>query len=167
MHMLLGLGIIILAAFGLGRILLWAHHQSLKAVRDDNNDLVEAIHELLPHTQCAQCGQPGCKPYAQAVAAGEDHRLCPPGGALLQNQLDELLNRPKTQNLSLVELTPKVALIRENECIGCVKCLEACPVDAIVGAAQMMHTVIADECTGCELCIAPCPVDCIDLVEAR
>ncbi len=128
--------------------------------------LVEAIDALLPQTQCGRCGHPGCRPYAEAIASGEPFNRCPPGGQLTINLLATLLERPK---LTLderhgTEQPPQVALIREEECIGCTKCIQACPVDAIVGAAQWMHSVIASECSGCELCIEPCPVDCIDLV---
>lgn len=129
---------------------------------------VEQIDALLPQTQCGRCGQPGCRPYAEAVAAGEAHNLCPPGGQVTVDALARLLDRdslplePGDEDAR----TRTVAFIREDECIGCTKCIQACPVDAIVGAARLMHTVIADECTGCDLCVAPCPVDCIDMLPA-
>ncbi|WP_163559502.1 electron transport complex subunit RsxB [Halomonas sp. NO4] len=126
-------------------------------------DLIDAIDALLPQTQCGKCGEPGCRPYAEAIAAGEPINRCPPGGQRTVERLAEVTDRP---SLPLAEPAqePLVAWIREDECIGCTKCIQACPVDAILGAAKRMHTVIADECTGCELCVAPCPVDCIDLL---
>lgn len=124
---------------------------------------VEEIDRQLPQTQCGKCGHPGCWPYAQAIAAGEAINKCPPGGESTVKALAELLDRPEVPLEQSAE-RPKLAVIREDECIGCVKCLRACPVDAIVGAAKRMHTVIKHECTGCELCIDPCPVDCIDIV---
>ena len=129
--------------------------------------LAVQIDRLLPQTQCGQCGYPGCKPYAIAIARGEaDINQCPPGGEAGVQALALLLGRPaKPLNPAHGSEKPKlVALIREPECIGCTKCIQACPVDAIIGASKLMHVVIADLCTGCELCIAPCPVDCIDMV---
>jgi electron transport complex protein RnfB len=128
---------------------------------------VERIDALLPQTQCAQCGYPGCRPYARAVAAGEaDIDQCPPGGTETMRALAELLGRDEVPLAPAhhSRAAPLIAVIRESECIGCARCLPACPVDAIVGAPQYLHTVIESECTGCELCLAPCPVDCIDLV---
>ncbi len=133
-------------------------------------ELVERIERLLPQTQCGQCDFAGCKPYALALARDEaDINQCPPGGEAGVRALAQLLGRsPKPVNpANGIEKPVLVALIREAECIGCTKCIQACPVDAIVGAAERMHTVLADLCTGCELCIPPCPVDCIDLVPPR
>ena len=126
------------------------------------SDIVEQVNELLPQTQCAQCGYPGCRPYAEAVVDGSAAiNLCPPGGNETVRRLARLLGK---EPQPLAETTvPAVAVIDETVCIGCFHCRNACPVDAIIGAPQFMHTVIADECTGCELCIAPCPVDCITL----
>jgi electron transport complex protein RnfB len=127
----------------------------------------DGIDALLPQTQCTRCGYPGCRPYAEALAAAEvPLNRCPPGGGATIRALAALLSRPE---LPLdpqcgAEVAPQVAVIDEARCIGCARCLPPCPVDAIVGASRYMHTVLAAECTGCELCIAPCPVDCIRLV---
>ncbi len=127
--------------------------------------LISAIDALLPQTQCGKCGHPGCQPYAAGIAAGEAHNKCPPGGAATILELSTLLQRPPLPLDSPYPVTPNQrAVIREAECIGCTKCIQACPTDAILGAAKLMHTVIESECSGCELCLAPCPVDCIDLV---
>jgi electron transport complex protein RnfB len=125
-------------------------------------DLVEQVNDLLPQTQCAQCGYPGCRPYAAAVVEGQAAiNLCPPGGEDTVRRLADLLGRDV---IPLAEsVTPAVAVIDEALCIGCTHCRSACPVDAIVGAHQLMHTIIESECTGCELCVAPCPVDCISM----
>lgn len=136
----------------------------------EDNPLVEKIDAILPQTQCGQCGFPGCKPYAEAIAKGEaDINQCPPGGDEGIRKLADLLGRDvKPLNAAHGEPKPKsVAIIDEQTCIGCTLCIQACPVDAIVGAAKQMHTVIAAECTGCELCVAPCPVDCIAMVEVK
>ena len=127
-----------------------------------DSDLVEQVNELLPQTQCAQCGFPGCRPYAEAVVDGSAAiNLCPPGGDETVRRLARLLGKDV---LPLAEsVVEAVAVIDEAACIGCYHCRNACPVDAIVGAPQFMHTVIAAECTGCELCVAPCPVDCIEM----
>ncbi|MDR2012328.1 MAG: RnfABCDGE type electron transport complex subunit B [Rhodanobacter sp.] len=128
--------------------------------------LAERIDALLPQTQCARCGYPACREYADAIVSDRaDINQCPPGGAHGIAALARLLDRtPKPLNpANGCEEPPTVALIDEDTCIGCVKCIRACPVDAIVGAARRMHTIIADECTGCGLCLPPCPVDCIVL----
>ena len=130
-------------------------------------DLVQRIDTLLPQTQCTKCGYDGCRPYAQAIAEGRaDINQCPPGGDAGVAKLAALLGRAaKPLNPANGEYRPpQVAVIDEDICIGCTKCIQACPVDAIVGASKLMHTVIASWCTGCELCIPPCPVDCIALV---
>ena len=142
----------------LGWLLLSAHRR----FKDDNSGLIDAINALLPQTQCAQCGYPGCRPYAEAVATGAAINLCPPGGRATFEALGALLKR--TEGIPPPAPEPAVARIREEDCIGCFLCIRACPVDAIIGAPGFMHTVIQNECTGCELCLPPCPVDCIDLV---
>jgi len=127
-------------------------------------DLATLIDTLLPQTQCTQCGYPDCRRYAEAVARNEaDINQCPPGGDAGVAQLAQLLGRePKPLNpANGVYRPPAVAVIIEETCIGCARCLKPCPVDAIVGASKFMHTVIAEQCTGCELCIPVCPVDCI------
>lgn len=129
-----------------------------------NDSLVDKVDELLPQTQCAQCGYPGCRPYAAAIVTGEaEINLCPPGGESTIRRLADLLGKEALPLAELHETDPVVAVIDEAACIGCTHCRTACPVDAIVGAHQLMHTIIESECTGCELCITPCPVDCISL----
>ena len=132
-------------------------------------NLADRIDALLPQTQCTRCGYPSCRDYASAVAAGKaDINQCPPGGAAGIAALADLLDRkPLPLNpANGVEKPREIAFIDEAVCIGCTKCIQACPVDAIVGASKLMHTILADECTGCELCIAPCPVDCIAMIPA-
>lgn len=130
----------------------------------DAGDLVEQVNSLLPQTQCAQCGYPGCRPYAQAIVDGDAAiNLCPPGGEDTVRRLAAKLGRSELPLVEQPSLERAVAIIDESLCIGCTHCRSACPVDAIVGAHQLMHTIIESECTGCELCIAPCPVDCISM----
>ena len=129
------------------------------------NPIVDQIEAILPQTQCGQCGYPGCRPYAEAVANGEDINRCAPGGCATMNQLAEMMGvDPQPVAASDEVPVKKVARIREQECIGCTKCIQACPVDAIIGSGKLMHTVLTQDCTGCDLCVAPCPVDCIDLI---
>lgn len=126
--------------------------------------LIQRIDALLPQTQCGKCGHPGCKPYAEGIAQGEPINKCPPGGRETIAALAELMKIPVLELDTSRGVAPaQIAFIREAECIGCTKCIQACPVDAIVGAAKLMHTVLIDECTGCDLCVAPCPVDCIEM----
>lgn len=132
-------------------------------------NLVERLDRLLPQTQCGQCGFDGCRPYAQAMARGEAGvERCPPGGDEGARALARLLEVPVQpfDRQRGQHLPPQVALIVEADCIGCTKCIQACPVDAIVGGAKFMHTVLEDLCTGCGLCLPPCPVDCIQMVPA-
>jgi len=136
----------------------------------ESSPVVEQIDALLPQTQCGQCSYAGCHPYAEAIAAGDAPiNLCPPGGENLIQSLADLLD---VEALPLGETEdlhqgPIVAVIIEDTCIGCTLCIQACPVDAILGAAKQMHTVIESECTGCELCLAPCPVDCIEMIPVK
>ncbi|MCW8932227.1 MAG: electron transport complex subunit RsxB [Gammaproteobacteria bacterium] len=136
----------------------------------ESSPVVEQIDALLPQTQCGQCSFAGCRPYAEAIAAGEAQiNLCPPGGENLVQSLADLLDvevLPLGEDEAVVQ-GPIVAVIIEETCIGCTLCIQACPVDAILGAAKQMHTVIESECTGCELCIAPCPVDCIEMIPVK
>ncbi len=138
-----------------------------RSLPGDADAVVDKINDCLPQTQCAQCGFPGCRPYAAAVAKGDaEINRCPPGGDATIAALARLLNRDILPLDAALPPTPPpmLAIIDEESCIGCARCLPACPVDAIVGAHQFTHTVVADLCTGCELCIAPCPVDCISMV---
>ena len=136
----------------------------------EGDPIADQIDKLLPQTQCGQCTYAGCRPYAEAIAAGEaDINRCPPGGETTIQALADLLElevKPLDDECG-VEKPKTLAVIDEDRCIGCTLCIQACPVDAILGAAKQMHTVITDECTGCELCVAPCPVDCIDMVETQ
>lgn len=147
----------------------WAHRWQprTQSPADERAALIERIDALLPQTQCGRCTFTGCKPYATALAHGEaDINQCPPGGNTTAGALANLLQRPVKDvdpQFGVMPPHPLVAVIDEATCIGCTKCIQACPVDAIVGAARYMHTVISNHCTGCELCIPPCPVDCIDM----
>ena len=155
--MLTAILIMALGAIVLGSALGYA---SIK-FKVEGNPLVEKIEAILPQTQCGQCGYPGCKPYAEAIAEGEaEINLCPPGGQEGVRKLADLLGR-EVKPLDAEEKPKQLAIIDEQTCIGCTLCIQACPVDAIVGAAKQMHTILGALCTGCELCLAPCPVECI------
>ncbi len=156
---LLGLGAVFGAVLGFASI----------RFRTEGNPLADQINTILPQTQCGQCGYPGCRPYAEAIANGDKINKCPPGGQETIDALADLLDvEPEPLDAEHgVEKESMVAYIREDECIGCTKCIQACPVDAILGAAKQMHTVIANECTGCDLCVEPCPVDCIDMLPRK
>lgn len=158
-------GIITLIALACGLILSLASRK----LPANPEALVDKVNALLPQTQCAQCGFPGCRPYASAIiddAAAIN--LCPPGGQETVDQIAALLGRETLRLAEVDSATDRhaVARIDEELCIGCTYCRSACPVDAIIGSQQFMHTVISDECTGCELCLPPCPVDCISMVNA-
>lgn len=131
----------------------------------EGNPLAEKADAILPQSQCGQCGYPGCRPYAEALAKGEAPvNLCIPGGEPVVKALAEIMGvEPEPLNAEAEAHLPTVAVIDESTCIGCTLCIQACPVDAIVGASKRMHTVIASECTGCKLCLPPCPVDCISM----
>ena len=151
-----------LLIMALGAVLLGAAlgYASIR-FKVEGDPLVEKIDAILPQTQCGQCGYPGCRPYAEAISRGEaDINLCPPGGAEGVRRLADLLGR-EVKPLSAEEKPKQVAIIDEQRCIGCTLCIQACPVDAIVGAPKQMHTVVESLCTGCELCVKPCPVECI------
>ena len=133
----------------------------------EDDALVDSIDDILPQTQCRKCTFSGCRPYAQAIASNQANiNQCPPGGQATILALANLLGRePEPLNPEYGQEKPKMlAVIEEKDCIGCTLCIQACPVDAILGAAKQMHTVITAECTGCELCLPPCPVDCIRMV---
>lgn len=137
----------------------------------EGNPVVDKIDAPLPQTQCGQCTYPGCRPYAEAMAKGEaDINQCPPGGEATIIALADLLDlevKPLNAEHGVVKKLPTIVRIDEQVCIGCTLCIQACPVDAILGAAKQMHTIIERECTGCKLCLPPCPVDCIRMVPLK
>ena len=137
----------------------------------DSDPIVDQIDAILPQTQCGQCSYPGCRPYAEAISSGEaDINRCPPGGEATIQALADLLGvdaKPLDPEAGEVQTERLVAIIDEPVCIGCTLCIQACPVDAILGAAKQMHTIIESECTGCELCVEPCPVDCIAMIPVK
>lgn len=160
-HILIAIAVLALLALIFGLILGFA---AIK-FKVDSDPIVEQLDELLPQTQCGQCGYPGCKPYAQAVADGDDINKCVPGGDATMRKIADLMGvEPQAMGAEAAEPEKRVAFIHEDMCIGCTKCIAACPVDAIVGATKALHTVITDECTGCDLCVDPCPTDCIEMV---
>lgn len=156
------IGVIALIALIFGAML---GYSSIK-LKVEADPIVEQIDALLPQSQCGQCGYPGCKPYAEAVANGDDITKCVPGGQPLVVKLADLMGVDVPDTNSETPET-MVAIIHEEMCIGCTKCIAACPVDAIIGTNKAMHTVIAALCTGCELCVAPCPTDCIEMIKVK
>ena len=155
--------------FGATALLIGYAVERLAAYLAPTDDsLVSKVNVLLPQTQCAQCGYPGCKPYAQAIVNNNAPiDQCPPGGQTTIVALSRLLGREPPLKQPVATTTPLVARIREADCIGCTLCIKACPVDAIIGAHEYMHSVIEQYCTGCELCVAPCPMDCIEMIETK
>lgn len=157
----IAVAILTILALAFGVILGFAS----KKFKVEGNPIVDQVDTLLPQTQCGQCGYPGCRPYAEAIANGDKINKCPPGGTATMEKIAELMGvEPEPLGEAAQANVKKVAYIREDECIGCTKCIQACPVDAILGAGKLMHTVIAKDCTGCDLCVEPCPVDCIDMI---
>jgi electron transport complex protein RnfB len=154
----------ILAMTALAAVLGLLLGYSAMRFRVEGNPIADQIDALLPQTQCGQCGHPGCRPYAEAIARGDDDiNKCIPGGEATVLALADLLGCEPAP-MEIEEKPAAVAVIDAQTCIGCTLCLQACPVDAIVGAAKQLHGVIAAECTGCELCLPPCPVECIQMV---
>ncbi|EER47670.1 electron transport complex protein RnfB [Actinobacillus minor NM305] len=155
--------VIALIALVFGAIL---GYSSVK-LKVEADPIVDQIDALLPQSQCGQCGYPGCRPYAEAIANGDQITKCVPGGQPLVVKIADLMgvDVPTMEGEEAPET--KVAFIHEDMCIGCTKCIQACPVDAIIGTNKAMHTVIADLCTGCELCIAPCPTNCIEMIKPK
>ena len=156
---------LVLGGIGLASALLLAIARRALAARERGgaHAVEDAVDALLPQSQCTQCGYPGCRPYAEAVSEGERLDLCAPGGPETADKLKRLLGR-ESEAASVDAPVEQVARIAAADCIGCALCIEACPVDAIVGAPKYLHVVVPEQCTGCELCLPPCPVDCIDLV---
>jgi electron transport complex protein RnfB len=156
------IGIVVMGMLALAFGLLLGY--SAIRFKVEGNPVVERVDAILPQMQCGKCGYPGCRSYAEAVVAGEaEVNLCTPGGETSMLILAELLDRPPVALGEMAEAhhQKSLAVINENQCVGCTLCIQTCPVDAILGAAKYMHTVIASECTGCELCVPACPVHCI------
>lgn len=139
---------------------------SLK-LKVEADPIVEKIDAILPQSQCGQCGYPGCKPYAEAICNGDLITKCVPGGRETVVKISEILGVDVPTVDGMEDPVEMVAFIDENMCIGCTKCIQACPVDAIIGTNKMMHTILPDLCTGCELCVAPCPTDCISMIPVK
>lgn len=157
------LALVVLAAI-FGAVLGFA---SIK-FKVEADPIVDQIDNILPQTQCGQCGYPGCRPYAEAIANGDKINKCPPGGQATIEKLADLMGVEAEESAhDLSDNVKTVAFIHEDMCIGCTKCIQACPVDAIVGGTKALHTVIESECTGCDLCVAPCPTDCIEMIPVK
>ena len=158
------LAVVVITAVACWTLLKFRRYVSMNLATQGS--LVDQVNRVLPQTQCGRCGFEGCRPYARAIVEGESINRCPPGGTDTIIRLANLMNErrqaldPGAGNY----LLPTVAVIREAECIGCTLCIQACPLDAILGAAKLMHTVFEQECSGCDLCVEPCPVDCIDML---
>ena len=154
----------------LGAVLAWLAARPGNSANNAQSLLIDRVNELLPQTQCAQCGYPGCRPYAEAIVNLQAPiNQCPPGAEQTIDNLASLLAQqalPLDTSLAITK-PEQIARINEPACIGCTLCIQACPVDAIVGATRLMHTVLTDNCTGCELCLPPCPVDCIELIQVE
>ncbi|QCT21147.1 electron transport complex subunit RsxB [Jejubacter calystegiae] len=165
---MIAIAVLVLTLLALVFGLLLGYASRRFAVEED--PIVDKIDELLPQSQCGQCGYPGCRPYAEAVGNnGENINRCAPGGEAVMNKIATLLNvdpQPIDGDDEAAQPVRMLAVIDENNCIGCTKCIQACPVDAIVGATRAMHTVVSDLCTGCNLCVDPCPTHCIELLPA-
>ena len=148
-----------------GLVVAWLAIVQRHAVGDMPQRTLRRINEVLPQTQCRQCGYDGCSPYAEAIVyANESIALCPPGGAATRHTLARMLGRdPGSANGGNDAVVKRIAVIVEQDCIGCTKCIQVCPVDAIIGASGRMHTVVSNWCTGCDLCAPVCPTDCIEM----
>ena len=162
-HILIVIGLFALLALLFGLVLGFAAIR----FRVEADPIVEKLDELLPQSQCGQCGYPGCKPYAEAIANGDAINKCVPGGEQTMRRIADMMGVEPPSDGVVETPAKRVAFIHEDLCIGCTKCIQACPVDAIVGAAKVMHTVLKDECTGCDLCVAPCPTDCIEMMDVH
>ncbi|MBP8174477.1 MAG: electron transport complex subunit RsxB [Aeromonadaceae bacterium] len=160
-HILIVIGLFALLALLFGLVLGFAAIR----FRVEADPIVEKLDALLPQSQCGQCGYPGCKPYAEAIANGDAINKCVPGGEQTMRRIADMMGVEPPSDGVVETPAKRVAFIHEDLCIGCTKCIQACPVDAIVGAAKVMHTVLKDECTGCDLCVAPCPTDCIEMMD--
>ena len=160
-HILIVIGLFALLALLFGLVLGFAAIR----FRVEADPIVEKLDELLPQSQCGQCGYPGCKPYAEAIANGDAINKCVPGGEQTMRRIADMMGVEPPSDGVVETPAKRVAFIHEDLCIGCTKCIQACPVDAIVGAAKVMHTVLKNECTGCDLCVAPCPTDCIEMMD--
>ena len=160
-HILVVIGLFALLALLFGLVLGFAAIR----FRVEADPIVEKLDALLPQSQCGQCGYPGCKPYAEAIANGDAINKCVPGGEQTMRRIADMMGVEPPSDGVVETPAKRVAFIHEDLCIGCTKCIQACPVDAIVGAAKVMHTVLKDECTGCDLCVAPCPTDCIEMMD--
>ncbi|EGV04878.1 electron transport complex, RnfABCDGE type, B subunit [Haemophilus pittmaniae HK 85] len=160
MYLLLAISLLALL---FGAILGYA---SIK-LKVEADPVVDKIDAILPQSQCGQCGYPGCRPYAEAIANGDSITKCIPGGQPTIVKIAEIMGVDVPSGDAQEEPVTQVALIHEEMCIGCTKCIQACPVDAIIGTNKAMHTVIADLCTGCTLCVAPCPTDCIKMIDVK